>query len=125
MAKKKLNEQTNGIDRRIMKLTLDNINDFLLENEYVVIDFYSNTCSPCIRMKPIIEELAEEFEGKVVFGKVHTKEEPVIVEKLQIRSHPTFYFFHKGFPVLFFIGEKKKADFIQLMKIQFPNFEEN
>ncbi|HUT82642.1 MAG TPA: thioredoxin family protein [Candidatus Bathyarchaeia archaeon] len=117
-------EQTED-DGRIIKLTKENINDFLSKHVCVVIDFYSDTCPPCHRMKPVLNELAEEFKGKIAFAKVHTKEERAIAEALQVKAHPTFYFFHEGFPILFFIGEKKKSDFIQLMKIQFPNLKEN
>jgi len=121
----KNNEQFESSYEKIMKLTSENFNDFLSKNECVVIDFYSDTCPPCHRMKPILAELAEEYEGKIAFAKIHTKEELEIAKSLQIRAHPTFYFFHQGMPILFFIGEKKKSDFIQLMKIQFPNLKEN
>merc|ERR1719310_473409 len=59
----------------------------------VVVDFYSQTCGPCIMMAPIFKEVAKEYEGRVKFIKVDVQRSYVGV---QIRSMPTFHFYLQG-----------------------------
>jgi len=62
----------------------------LAENPAVAVDFYSQTCGPCIMMAPIFKDLASEYEGRVKFVKVDVQRYNVGV---QIRSMPTFHFY--------------------------------
>lgn len=55
-----------------------------------VIDFYATWCGPCRQMSPIIEELAGELEGKVIFYKVDVDQEPELAGAFGIQSIPTF-----------------------------------
>jgi len=65
----------------------------LSENPAVSVDFYSQTCGPCIMMAPIFKDLAKEYEGRVKFIKVDVQRYNVGV---QIRSMPTFHFYVQG-----------------------------
>ena len=65
----------------------------LSDNPAVVVDFYSQTCGPCIMMAPKFKELAKEYEGRVKFVKVDVQRAYVGV---QIRSMPTFHFYLQG-----------------------------
>lgn len=62
----------------------------IAENPAVAVDFYSQTCGPCIMMAPIFKDLAKEYEGRVKFVKVDVQRHYVGV---QIRSMPTFHFY--------------------------------
>lgn len=62
----------------------------------VVIDFWATWCGPCMKLGPIVEELAEKYEGKATIGKVNIDEESDIVAENQIRSIPTVLFFKDG-----------------------------
>lgn len=62
----------------------------------VVIDFWATWCGPCMKLGPIVEELAEKYEGKAIIGKVNIDEESDIVAENQIRSIPTVLFFKDG-----------------------------
>lgn len=62
----------------------------------VVIDFWATWCGPCMKLGPIVEELAEKYEGKAIVGKVNIDEESDIVAENQIRSIPTVLFFKDG-----------------------------
>ena len=63
-----------------------------LGNRPTVIDFYANWCGPCKMMAPIMDELAEEYSGKVDFYKVDTEAEQELAAVFGIRSIPTFLF---------------------------------
>merc|ERR1719231_2028454 len=65
----------------------------LSDNPAVVVDFYSQTCGPCIMMAPKFKELAKEYEGRVKFVKVDVQRSYVGV---QVRSMPTFHFYLNG-----------------------------
>ncbi len=57
-----------------------------------VIDFYTTWCVPCKRLAPIMEELAKEYAGKVIFYKVDTEKEPMLSAAFGIRSIPQILF---------------------------------
>ncbi len=57
-----------------------------------VIDFYASWCGPCKRLAPIMEELAKQYKGKVVFYKVDTDKEPMLSQAFGIRSIPQILF---------------------------------
>ena len=62
----------------------------------VVLDFWATWCGPCLKLGPVIEELAQKYEGKVVVGKVNIDENDEIVAENRIRSVPTVLFFKNG-----------------------------
>ena len=71
----------------------------------VLVDFTATWCGPCRQLAPIVEKLADEFEGKIKVGKLDIDESRQIAEKYGIRSVPT---------VLVFEGGQKKAQHIGL-----------
>ena len=62
----------------------------------VLLDLWATWCGPCRRIAPIIEELSEEYDGKVTFGKVDTDQNPSIPSKYGIKSIPTMTIFKDG-----------------------------
>lgn len=62
----------------------------------VVIDFWATWCVPCKRVAPIIEELAEEYEGRVLIGKYNVDEGDELSAQYGIRNIPTILFFKDG-----------------------------
>lgn len=61
-----------------------------------LIDFYATWCGPCKRLAPILEELAQEYKGKIYIYKVNTEEERELAHAFGIRSIPTLFFCPKG-----------------------------
>lgn len=61
-----------------------------------IIDFYADWCGPCKMVAPILEELSNEYEGKVKIYKVDTEVEQVLAAVFQIRSIPSMLFIPKG-----------------------------
>ncbi|MDE7180493.1 MAG: thioredoxin [Muribaculaceae bacterium] len=62
----------------------------------VVIDFWATWCGPCMQLGPVVEELAEKYEGKAIIGKLNIDEETEVVAENRIRSIPTVLFFKNG-----------------------------
>jgi len=57
-----------------------------------IVDFYADWCGPCRRVAPIMEKLAEEYDGKLLIYKVNTQNETALANAFQIRSIPTVLF---------------------------------
>lgn len=62
----------------------------------VVIDFWAQWCGPCKHISPIVEELAQEYEGKVLIGKYDVDDGSDFLAEFNIRNIPTILFFKEG-----------------------------
>ena len=79
----------------------------------LVVDFWATWCGPCRMVVPIIAELAEEFDGKVVVGKCDVEENESLATEYGIRNIPTILFFKNGEVVDKMIGAQPKAKFAE------------
>ena len=70
--------------------------DVLQSSLPVLVDFSAPWCAPCREMGPIIDQLAQDYEGKVKIYKVDTDQNPLLKEKYQIHTWPTFMVFKDG-----------------------------
>ena len=77
-------------------VTDSNFEDTLKNNKLVFVDFWANWCGPCRALAPTIVELAKEYSGKVLIGKLDVDENPVTAEKFQVFSIPTMIVFKDG-----------------------------
>lgn len=77
-------------------VTEQNFNDMLATGKPMMIDFSATWCGPCKALAPIVEELANEYEGRVVIGKADVDECPELSMRFGIRSVPTVIFFKDG-----------------------------
>jgi thioredoxin 1 len=73
-----------------------NFNKVISENPLVLIDFWAAWCMPCKMIAPIIEDLAREYSGKVLVGKLNVDENPSSAERFQVFSIPTLLIMKNG-----------------------------
>lgn len=79
-----------------LEFTDENIKEFIESGKPVVIDFWAEWCGPCRMVSPIVEELAEEYAGKVEIGKMNVDENIDTPNEYGIRNIPTILFFKDG-----------------------------
>ncbi len=77
-------------------LTDSDFANFVKNNDVVLVDFYADWCGPCHMIKPVIEELSREMEGKVKFGKVDVDRNKEKAIEYGIMSIPTLLIFKNG-----------------------------
>lgn len=80
-----------------IELTIDNFTDKVLESDLpVVVDFWAEWCGPCKAIAPMLDELADEYDGQVKVGKVDIDANTNLANEHRIQAIPTLIFFHKG-----------------------------
>ncbi|MEI6556224.1 MAG: thioredoxin [Paludibacter sp.] len=92
-----------------LEITDGNIKEIINSGKPVVIDFWAEWCGPCRMVGPVVEELAKEYDGKVIIGKMDVDENVDTPNEYGIRNIPTILFFKNGQLVDKQVGAAQKA----------------
>ena len=95
----------------IVSLTQENFAKEVLESGTpVLVDFWAEWCSPCRALIPVLDELAEEYDGRVRIGKVNIDEQQALATQYGVRAIPTLLLFHQGQVADQIVGLRSKRD---------------
>lgn len=95
----------------IVSLTQENFDKEVLQSATpVLVDFWAQWCNPCRALTPILDELAEEYDGRVRIGKVNIDEQQALATQYGVRAIPTLLLFHQGQVADQIVGLRSKRD---------------
>ena len=81
----------------VVKITADNFEEEVINRKLpVLIDFWATWCGPCQMQGPVVDEVADEFAGKLKVGKINVDEEGSLAQKYSVMSIPTLILFQNG-----------------------------
>ncbi len=100
----------------LLHFTEEGFDKALKQPGLLVVDFWAEWCGPCKMLGPVIEALAEQYDGKAVVGKVNVDDEPELAQKYAIMSIPTVMFFKDGELIDKKIGVMPPQEFIKVIE---------
>jgi thioredoxin 1 len=103
-----------GTTRAVTDATF--ISEVLQSDVPVLVDFWAEWCGPCLRVAPVLEEIAREMGDKVKFVKLDIDANPNTARDYKVLSVPTITVFKGGQPVNSVAGAKPKSDLIRLIE---------
>lgn len=95
-----------------LQITDSNFNEYASAGKLMVLDFWAEWCGPCRMVSPIIDELSNEYEGRVIVGKMDVDNNDEVVSQFGIRNIPTVLFLKDGQVVDKIVGATSKDKFV-------------
>lgn len=110
----KITEQEDCYGNRAYKETFEQ--EVLQSDIPVLVDFWATWCGPCKMIAPIVKEIADEYDGKILVGKVNVDEEPDLTMQYNVSSIPTLMVFKNGQLVNKAVGYREKDEILKMLK---------
>jgi len=98
-----------SLSGQVIQITDSNFKEVVSKNPIVLVDFFADWCMPCRMMAPVVEELAREYAGKVLVGKINVDENPSTADRFQVFSIPTLVIIKSGEEVDRIVGFVPKS----------------
>ena len=95
-----------------LQITDSNFNELSNSGKPMVLNFWAEWCGPCRMVSPIIDELAAEYEGRVIIGKMDVDSNDEVVGQFGVRNIPTIIFIKDGKAVDKIVGATSKDKFV-------------
>ncbi|MDN3205134.1 thioredoxin [Algoriphagus sediminis] len=103
---------------KAIEITDANFEEIIKSDQPILVDFWAEWCGPCKMIGPVVEELAGDYDGKAVIGKVDVDSNPAVAQAFGIRSIPTLLFFKGGEIVDKQVGAVPKSVLAQKLDAQ-------
>ena len=94
----------------VQHFTSETFEKAIAGDQAVLVDFWATWCGPCRMIAPVIEEVAAEFDGRAIIGKVDVDEEPALAQRFGVMSIPTLIVLKGGKVVEQAVGARGRAD---------------
>ena len=103
----------NTAQSAVIEFTESNFDELINSDSTTLVDFWAPWCGPCRALGPTIEELATDFKGKSVVGKLNVDDHPSLAAKYGVSSIPTVLVFQSGQIVSTLVGLRSKAEYAE------------
>ena len=100
----------------VQHFTSETFEKAIAGDQAVLVDFWATWCGPCRMIAPVIEEVAAEFDGRAVVGKVDVDEEPALAQRFGVMSIPTLIVLKGGKVVEQAVGARGQADIAAMVR---------
>lgn len=100
----------------MLAITNENYEELAAQGKPMVLDFWATWCGPCKKIAPIIEAIANDYEGQAVIGKVDIEESEELTDKFGIRNVPTILFIKDGEVIDKHVGAAPRATLEEKLK---------
>lgn len=107
----------------MIDITAENAQQYLIDESFkrlVIADFWAAWCAPCKQLMPVLEKLANEYDGQFLLAKINADEQEMITQQLSVRSLPTVMFFKDGQPIDGFTGAQTENTVRELLNKYLP-----
>ncbi len=102
----------------VIKITNNNFRTEVTESEIpVLLDFWAAWCGPCKMLSPIVDEIAEDYDGVIKVGKINVDEEPFLSAQFGVASIPTLVVIKDGKVASSAVGYRSKSDVEKMLGV--------
>lgn len=106
------------MSQKISKLSVGEFDNLIRQDKPVLIDFTANWCVPCKMLSPVIEKIADQYDGKVTVAKVDIDEQQDLAIKYGIMNIPTVILFKNGKPAAKEVGVRNMSAYTKMLDKQ-------
>jgi thioredoxin 1 len=102
---------------KVLVINKDNFENEVIKSDMpVLVDFWASWCGPCMTIGPVIDSIADEYDGKIRVGKVNVDNEGELTRKYRVMSIPTILVFKNGEITDKIVGARSKNEFKEVIE---------